>query len=162
MTTLHGSTPSLRRRVEGCVPPEGMIASARDLLNWDSVFPILVSSESAPRLVRVWSIGELSSIFREIRHRSFAFPRYRHESRVVIIDRSRPPWLLFMSIGSSSTWDDLDSIPWRSIGQVRMPDIEIIVVDVSRRELEGFKQRSDESISSFISRWWGKIVEIVD
>ncbi|RVW39438.1 hypothetical protein CK203_106566 [Vitis vinifera] len=31
MTTLHGSAPSLRRRAEGCVPPEGMIASARDL-----------------------------------------------------------------------------------------------------------------------------------
>ena len=32
MTTLHGSTPSLRRHAEGCVPSEGMIASARDLL----------------------------------------------------------------------------------------------------------------------------------
>ena len=30
MTTLHGSTPSLQRRAEGCVPPEGMIASAKD------------------------------------------------------------------------------------------------------------------------------------
>ena len=30
------------------------------------------------------------------------------------------------------------------------------------RELEGFRQRSDESISSFISRWRGKIAEIVD
>ena len=32
MTTLHGSAPSLRRRAEGYVPLEGMIASARDLL----------------------------------------------------------------------------------------------------------------------------------
>ncbi|KAL6348290.1 hypothetical protein AAG906_005587 [Vitis piasezkii] len=32
MTTLHGSTPSLLRRAEGCIPLEGMIASARDLL----------------------------------------------------------------------------------------------------------------------------------
>ena len=30
MTTLHGSAPSLRRRVGGCVPPEGTIAPARD------------------------------------------------------------------------------------------------------------------------------------
>ena len=30
MTTLHGSTPSLRRRVGGCVPLEGTIAPARD------------------------------------------------------------------------------------------------------------------------------------
>ena len=32
MTTLHGSAPFLRRRVEGCIPSEGMIVSARDLL----------------------------------------------------------------------------------------------------------------------------------
>ncbi|KAL6332110.1 hypothetical protein AAG906_020792 [Vitis piasezkii] len=32
MSTLHGSAPSLRRRAEGCVPREGTIASARDLL----------------------------------------------------------------------------------------------------------------------------------
>ena len=32
MTTLHGSVPSLRRRAKGCVPLEGMITFARDLL----------------------------------------------------------------------------------------------------------------------------------
>ena len=32
MSTLHGSTPSFRRRAEGCVPLDGTIASARDLL----------------------------------------------------------------------------------------------------------------------------------
>ena len=32
MTTLHGSTSSPSRRAEGCVPPEGTIASARDPL----------------------------------------------------------------------------------------------------------------------------------
>ena len=32
MTTLHGSAPSLRRRAEGCIPSEGMIASVKDLL----------------------------------------------------------------------------------------------------------------------------------
>ena len=31
MSTLHGSAPSLLRRAEGCVPPEGMIVSTRDL-----------------------------------------------------------------------------------------------------------------------------------
>ena len=33
---------------------------------------------------------------------------------------------------------------------------------MSRRDLEALRQRSDESISSFISRWWGDIAEIVD
>ena len=32
MTTLHGSTPSPWRHAEGCVQPEGMIASTRDPL----------------------------------------------------------------------------------------------------------------------------------
>ncbi|KAL6311813.1 hypothetical protein AAG906_033339 [Vitis piasezkii] len=32
----------------------------------------------------------------------------------------------------------------------------------SWRELEALRQRTDESISSFISRWRGKIVEIID
>ena len=36
------------------------------------------------------------------------------------------------------------------------------VVDVSRRELEALRQRVEEFISSFISRWRGKIAEIVD
>ncbi|RVX09850.1 hypothetical protein CK203_013035 [Vitis vinifera] len=215
MTTLHGSTLPLRRRAEGCVPLEGMIASAKGsfkvhpypfrvtLTFWDSVFPLLVSSESAPRSVRVWcgfailgqSRGDISSLFREIRHRSAGCHSWlvhrRHgfysvegilvrlsersdmDQRVVTLISSRPPWLLFRRpwpcirqlrvSDSSSTWDDLDSIPVVSLpAKFRMPDIESTVVDVSRRELEGFRQRSDESISSFISRWWGKIAEIVD
>ncbi|RVW64297.1 hypothetical protein CK203_052275 [Vitis vinifera] len=99
--------------------------------------------------------------------------------------------------GSSSTWDDLDSIPVANPpAKFRMPDIErYMVVDclytymrlysivmrahgldgsqmitmfplslseVSRRELEGFRQRSDEFISSFISHRQEKIAEIVD
>ena len=31
-----------------------------------------------------------------------------------------------------------------------------------RRELEALRQRSDEFVSSFISRWQGKIAEIID
>ena len=37
-----------------------------------------------------------------------------------------------------------------------------IVVDVLRIELEALRQRSDESVSSFISRWRRKIAKIVD
>ena len=35
-------------------------------------------------------------------------------------------------------------------------------MDVSRRELEALRQRSDKSVSSFVSRWRGKIAEIID
>ena len=37
MTTLHESAPSLWRRAEGCVPPEGTIASVRDLLKYTHI-----------------------------------------------------------------------------------------------------------------------------
>ena len=36
------------------------------------------------------------------------------------------------------------------------------VIDVSMRELEALRQRTEESVSSFISRWRGKIDEIID
>ena len=36
------------------------------------------------------------------------------------------------------------------------------VIDVSRRELKVLRQRSDEFVSSFISRWREKIAEIMD
>ena len=35
-------------------------------------------------------------------------------------------------------------------------------MDVSRRELEALKQRPDESVTSFISRWREKIAHIID
>ena len=38
MTTLHGSTSSPWRHAEGYVPPEGMIASARDPLTHSFYF----------------------------------------------------------------------------------------------------------------------------
>ena len=37
-----------------------------------------------------------------------------------------------------------------------------IVVDVSRRELEALRQRPDESVTLFISRWREKISQIID
>ena len=48
---------------------------------------------------------------------------------------------------------------WRSLVLVRIFGV-LTIQDM--RELEGFRQRSNESISSFISRWRGKILEIVD
>ncbi|RVW58621.1 hypothetical protein CK203_111737 [Vitis vinifera] len=53
------------------------------------------------------------------------------------------------------TWDDL---AWEFLRQFSFNT----VVDVSRRELEALRQRSDKSVSSFISRWCGKIAKIID
>ena len=36
------------------------------------------------------------------------------------------------------------------------------VIDVSRRELEALRQRPEESVTSFISRWREKISQIID
>ena len=36
------------------------------------------------------------------------------------------------------------------------------VIDVSRRKLEALRQRSEESVTSFISRWREKISQIID
>ncbi|RVW92848.1 hypothetical protein CK203_040472 [Vitis vinifera] len=51
MTTLHGSTPSLRRRAEGCVPPEGSQFRSRLSLeshSWRRVRGRLIRADSYP------------------------------------------------------------------------------------------------------------------
>ncbi|RVW92803.1 hypothetical protein CK203_042611 [Vitis vinifera] len=68
MTTLHGSTPSPWRRAEGCVPPEGTIASARDPLTRpfylieppNLVGEFIVTSLDSPSWIRVG--GRLSRV----------------------------------------------------------------------------------------------------
>ena len=47
---------------------------------------------------------------------------------------------------------------WANLGQEFMRQYSFnIVVNVSRRELEALKQRPDELVTSFISRWREKI-----
>ena len=52
---------------------------------------------------------------------------------------------------------------WADLGQdfIRQYSFNT-VVDVSRRELEALRQRLDESVTSFISRWREKIAHIID
>ena len=53
MTILHGSIPSIRRRVEGCVPLEGTIASARDPLKSTSlIFRATLTLQVKPQILR--------------------------------------------------------------------------------------------------------------
>ena len=52
---------------------------------------------------------------------------------------------------------------WPDLGQEFIRQYSFnIVVDVSRRELEALRQRPDESVTSFISRWREKIAKIID
>ena len=64
-------------------------------------------------------------------------------------------WFTFLESSRRRTWDDL---AYEFLRQISFNT----VVDVSRRELKALRQRSEESISSFISRWHEKIVEIID
>ena len=52
---------------------------------------------------------------------------------------------------------------WADLGQefIRQYSFNTIV-DVSQRELEALRQRPDESVTSFISRWREKIAQIID
>ncbi|RVW18920.1 hypothetical protein CK203_102504 [Vitis vinifera] len=308
MTTLHGSAPSLRRRAEGCVPPEGMIASARDILKSHlypfratltlirplflvliylcgseqrrSTFRIRIFTLSLGivswirvegRLVRVSdtpdmdqqvvtvdqfttamaSIQEaLASLRQEIGgqqgrpptvqddtpydshpppppppvpsvHQASPYVLHGHSeiappvvAQAVVADDTHARMdrieqcMRQMRVSDGSVvWDDFGGMPVASLpAKFRMPDIERYtgigcprlhlrlystrwfaslessrrrtwddlaqeflrqfsfntVVDVSRRELEALRQRTEESVSSFISRWRGKIAEIVD
>ena len=52
---------------------------------------------------------------------------------------------------------------WADLGQEFIKQYSFNnVMDVSRRELEALRQRPDESITSFISRWRDKIAHIID
>ena len=52
---------------------------------------------------------------------------------------------------------------WVDLGQEFIRQYSFnTVVDVSRRELKALRQRLDESITSFISRWREKIAQIID
>ena len=64
-------------------------------------------------------------------------------------------WFASLDVSRRRTWDDLAQEFLRQYAFNT-------VADVSRRELEALRQRSDELVSSFISRWRGKIAEIVD
>ena len=64
-------------------------------------------------------------------------------------------WFASLESSRRRTWDDLTQ---EFLQQFSFN----IVIDLSRKELEALRQRLDESIFSFISCWWGKIVKIVD
>ncbi|RVW81842.1 hypothetical protein CK203_050827 [Vitis vinifera] len=63
-------------------------------------------------------------------------------------------WFASLEV-SRRTWDDLAQEFLRQFAFNT-------VIDVSRRELEALRQRPEESVTSFISRWREKISQIID
>ena len=63
----------------------------------------------------------------------------------------------FASLDPSRRWT------WTNVAQEFLRQYSFnTVVDVSRRELKALKQRSDETVTSFISHWREKIAQIID
>ena len=59
-----------------------------------------------------------------------------------------------MDVSRRRTWDDLAQ---EFLRQYALNT----VVDISRRELEALRQRPEESVTSFISRWREKILQVI-
>ena len=93
MTTLHGNTSSFRRHAEGCVPQDGTIASARDLLKVHPYpFRATFTLQVEPQIIRLglppytWvhlRAFRASMVIVRIRHSFFSLQlrvlRYRYE-----------------------------------------------------------------------------------
>ena len=71
------------------------------------------------------------------------------------LSRATQCWFASLESSWHRTWDDLAQ---EFLLQFSFNN----VVDVSRTELEAVRQRSNKSVSLFISPWLGKIVEIID
>ena len=69
--------------------------------------------------------------------------------------------------GAARRWfaslDPLRRRTWADLGQEFIKQYSFnTVVNISQRELEALRQRPDESVTSFISRWREKIAQIID
>nr|CAN82997.1 hypothetical protein VITISV_013264 [Vitis vinifera] len=64
-------------------------------------------------------------------------------------------WFASLEVSRRRTWDDLAQEFLRQFAFNT-------VINVSRRELEALRQRPEESVTSFISRWREKISQIID
>ena len=64
-------------------------------------------------------------------------------------------WYASLDASRRRTWEDLTQEFFRHFAFST-------VVDVSRRELEAMRQDLEETVTSFISRWREKIVQMID
>ena len=93
---------------------------------------------------------------------------YRDVMRGHRLDEAQMIMLFPLSLsGAAQRWfaslDPSRRRTWANLGQEFIKQYSFnTVVDVSRRELEALRQRSDESVTSFISRWREKIAQIID
>ncbi|RVW64372.1 hypothetical protein CK203_047044 [Vitis vinifera] len=134
MTTLHGSAPSLRRCAEGCVPPEGLVLHSQcGLPFWVRVegSPVQFSKRSGidQQIVTVdqftTSMASIKEALANLRQEIGIVQTTVLEDTHACMDRIEQCMRQLRVSDSSSTWDDLDSIPLVSLlAKFRMLDIE--------------------------------------
>ncbi|RVW79054.1 hypothetical protein CK203_048163 [Vitis vinifera] len=184
MTTLYGSTPSLRRRAEGCVPPEGSQFKSR----------LSLESHSWRRVPRTIDQSRFISERLDQLESSRQDP---HPAGVVTDEtiphasqtaQTRPPGCRSMvpTIGildwpsrrprlRARVHDETDQIAGRStvMRAHGIDDAQLVALfpmslsgqlrgGLLQRELEATRQRPEESISSFVTRWRAKVAGMID
>ena len=93
---------------------------------------------------------------------------YNAVMRVHRLDEAQMIMLFPLSLsGAAQRWfaslDPSRCRTWVDLGQEFTRQYSFnTVVDVSRKDLDALRQRPDESVTSFISRWREKIAQIID
>ncbi|RVX14855.1 hypothetical protein CK203_012089 [Vitis vinifera] len=165
MTTLHGSTPSLSRRAEGCVPPED---------------PIKTSFLHVGAFVDLRAALVTIEIRLSLPQSPFGVIR---EGGFTLIDLDSPLWI---RVGSRLTREAIANLGQRIDGQqtrrsqfrrapssipstshhlhqsVSTTATPFTLHSQIEERVRGFEQRPEESVTSFISRWREKISQIID
>ncbi|RVW87638.1 hypothetical protein CK203_041207 [Vitis vinifera] len=168
MNTLHGSVPSLRRRAKGCVPSEGMIASARDPLKST---PLLFKAT-----LTLWAVGSVGPAS-GWRTTKVALPPVivptptledPHARMDRLEQRLRMPEIeRYTGIGCPCIYLSLYNTIMRAHGLDEAQMVMLFPMSLSGatqrwRELKALRQRPEESVTSFISRWREKISQVID
>ncbi|RVW53404.1 hypothetical protein CK203_084995 [Vitis vinifera] len=175
MTTLHGSTPSLQRRAEGCVPPEDGFTISFDWLaycfcGFDSggigQFELEdgYSVELEQRIRRMRDLDEMIS---------WDDPDDVPVATLPVGFRM-PDIERYTGVGCPRIHLRLYSTVMRALGLDEAQLLTLFPLSLSgvtqrcgdtsttRRELEFLRQGSDESVSSFLSRWREKAAEMIE
>ncbi|RVW12007.1 hypothetical protein CK203_087242 [Vitis vinifera] len=200
--------------LEGCVQPEGTIASARDPLKSTLIllepldleaiaslgrridgqqaqevppqdgarYDLMAPPPPPPNIAVTWEyfdeapVASLPAKFRmpEIeRYMGIGCPRIHlrlystimrahglNEAQMIMLfpislSGAAQRWFASLDVSCRRTWDDLAQ---EFLRQFTFNNI----IDVSRRELEALRQRPEELVTSFISRWREKISQVID
>ncbi|RVX01350.1 Retrovirus-related Pol polyprotein from transposon 297 [Vitis vinifera] len=190
MTTLHGSTPSPWRRVEGCVPSEGgftvtdldsplwirvrgrltRVSNQLDKMDMDS--QIVTVDQFAAAMASIQeAIANLGQRIdgQQAQQSDRGCPASCHITYPDLrgptcIDRLEQRLRQMRASDEVITWEDFNGAPVANLpAKFRMPEIERYMTIAQRwRELEALIQRLEESVTLFIFHWREKIAQIID